>query len=166
MFTTFEYSGSRASASRLDRQSAVRFARFLGDLLDQRFVIPGTDIRIGLDPIIGLIPGIGDLLANLAGSLILVIAAQLNVPRVVLARMGLNVAINALIGAVPFAGDVFSIWFRSNAMNAALLARYAAAERRRASAGDWLFVVGVVAAVLLIAGAAVAGIVWLLRAML
>ncbi|HEY1268116.1 MAG TPA: DUF4112 domain-containing protein [Candidatus Binatia bacterium] len=164
MSTTFEYSGSRAS-SRLDRQSAVQFARFLGDLLDQRFVIPGTDIRIGLDPIIGLIPGIGDLLANLAGSLILVIAAQLNVPRVVLARMGLNVAINALIGAVPFAGDVFSIWFRSNAMNAALLERYATAERRRASAGDWLFVVGVVAAVLLIAAGAIAAIVWLIRAL-
>jgi hypothetical protein len=78
--------------------------------------------------------------------------------------MGLNVALNALIGAVPVAGAVFSIWFRSNAMNAALLERYAAAERRRASPGDWLFVVGVIAAVLLVAIGAVAAVVWLLRA--
>ncbi len=165
MATAFEYNSTRASAAaRPDRRSAIRFARFLADLLDQRFIIPGTDIRIGLDPLMDLIPGVGDALANLAGMLILVAAAQMKVPKIVLARMGLNVALNALIGAVPVAGAVFSIWFRSNAMNAALLERYAAAERRRAAPGDWLFVVGVIAAVLLVIIGAVAAVVWLLRA--
>ena len=149
---------------RPSEQSQLRFARLLADLLDQRFTIPGTDTKIGLDPILDFIPGVGDALASLAGMAILVIAARLKAPKIVLARMGLNVALNALIGAVPVAGAVFSIWFRSNAMNAALLERHAAAERRRAGWGDWLFVAGVIAAVVLIAGGAVAALVWLLRA--
>jgi Domain of unknown function (DUF4112) len=101
------------------------FAKFLAELLDQRFTIPGTSIRIGLDPIIGLIPGIGDTLANLAGSAILVIAAQLRLPKIVLLRMGWNIAVNTLIGAIPLVGDIFSIWFRSNVKNVQLLERYA-----------------------------------------
>lgn len=161
----FEYGSARgASRPRRDRRSDVRFARLLANLLDQRFTIPGTDIRIGLDPILDLIPGVGDVIANLAGSLILIAAARLKVPKIVLARMGLNVAINALIGAIPVAGAVFSIWFRSNAMNAALLERYAAAEGRRDQLGDWLFVFAVITAVALIAGGAVALLVMLFRA--
>src|SRR5690242_4446582 len=118
MSNAYEYGPARAAARpRADRQSAVRFARFLADLLDQRFTIPGTDVRLGLDPILALIPGVGDVIANLAGSLILLTAARLKVPKIVLARMGFNVGINAVIGAIPVAGAVFSIWFRSNAMN-------------------------------------------------
>ena len=87
-------------------------AKFLADLLDQRFTIPGTSIRIGLDPIVSLIPGIGDLLANLTGSLILLIAAQLGVPKIALARMGINVGINTILGAVPIFGDDFMARYR------------------------------------------------------
>jgi hypothetical protein len=164
MSGAYEYGSARAaSRPRSDRQSAVRFARFLADLLDSRFAIPGTDIRVGLDPILDLIPGVGDVLANLAGSLILLTAARLKVPKIVLARMGFNVALNALIGAIPVAGAVFSIWFRSNAMNAALLERHAVAEGRRAALSDWLFVFGVIAVVALVAGGVIAAVVWLLR---
>ena len=90
----------------MDRQSSSssqRFllAKFLADWLDQRFTIPGTSIRIGLDPILGLIPGIGDMIANLAGSAIILIAAQYRLPKIVLLRMGLNIALNAMIGAIP-----------------------------------------------------------------
>ncbi|HEY7557920.1 MAG TPA: DUF4112 domain-containing protein [Candidatus Binatia bacterium] len=143
----------------------ILFARFLADLLDQRFTIPGTSIRVGLDPILGLIPGIGDAIANIAGSAILLIAAQLNVPKIVLIRMGLNVAGNALIGAVPIFGDIFSIWFRSNARNADLLERYAATGTRRAGLNDWLFVIGIIAAVVLILIGTIAAIVWLIRSL-
>jgi len=138
------------------------FVRFLADLLDQRFTIPGTSIRVGLDPILGLIPGIGDALANIAGSAILVIAVQLNVPRIVLIRMGLNLAANALIGAIPVFGDIFSIWFRSNAKNAKLLERYAGSEARRAGVEDWLFVAGIISAVVLIGFGIIVAIVWLI----
>jgi hypothetical protein len=166
MSNAYDYGSARA-ASRpgADRLSAVRFARFLADLLDQRFTIPGTDVRLGLDPILALVPGVGDVIANLAGSLILLTAARLKVPKIVLARMGLNVGINALIGAIPVAGAVFSIWFRSNSMNAALLERHAAATGRRAELSDWLFVLGVIVFVALIAAVAVAAVVWLFRAL-
>jgi hypothetical protein len=137
------------------------FVRFLADLLDQRFTIPGTSIRVGLDPILGLIPGIGDALANIAGSAILVIAVQLNVPKIVLIRMGLNLAANALIGAIPVFGDIFSIWFRSNAKNADLLERYAGSETRRAGLEDWFFVAGIISAVVLIGFGIIVAVVWL-----
>jgi len=154
--------GSRPQST--DRHR-ILFARFLADLLDQRFTIPGTSIRVGLDPILGLIPGIGDALANIAGSAILLIAAQLNVPKIVLIRMGLNVAGNALIGAIPIFGDIFSIWFRSNARNADLLERYAVTGTRRAGLNDWLFVIGIIAAVVLIVVGTIVSIVWLIRSL-
>ena len=144
------------------RAKQLSLIRFLADLLDQRFTIPGTSIRIGLDPIISLIPGVGDLIANLAGSAILLVAAKLGVPKIVLIRMGLNIAINASIGAIPLFGDILSIWFRSNIKNVELLERHLGTSGRRA-AGDWLFVLVILAILLaLIAGIAFA-ILWSLR---
>ncbi len=87
-----------------------------------------------MDPILGLVPGVGDLLANLTGSAILFIAAQFNIPKIVLLRMGLNIAINAMIGAIPIFGDIFSIWFRSNIKNVQLLERYAGGPRQPSTA--------------------------------
>ncbi len=139
------------------------FAKFLADLLDQRFTIPGTSIRIGLDPIISLIPGIGDLLANLTGSLILVIAAQLGVPKVVLVRMGRNIAINTIIGAIPNFGDIASIWFRSNVRNVELLQRYLGRQTKRAVPSDWLFVILLITGLLVLLGGIVLAAVWLFK---
>jgi hypothetical protein len=139
------------------------FARFLAELLDQRFTIPGTSIRVGLDPLIGLIPGIGDTLANLAGSAILLIGAKLNLPKVVLLRMALNIALNTLVGAIPFVGDLFSIWFRSNVRNAQLLERYATQHRRSAATSDWLFVFAVIGGLLLLLIAVLIGLGWLIQ---
>jgi hypothetical protein len=141
----------------------VALARFLAELLDQRFTIPGTSIRFGLDPILGLIPGIGDVIANLAGSTILLIAVQYRLPKIILLRMGLNVAFNALIGAIPIFGDVLSIWFRSNIRNAQLLERYVSAERQTASAGDWIFVLSIIFAIVLLLIGILVLFVWLLK---
>jgi hypothetical protein len=150
----------RRAVQEADRLS---FARFLADLLDQRFTIPGTSIRIGLDPIVSLIPGVGDLLANLTGSLIIVIAAQLGVPKIVLARMGINVAINTLLGAVPIFGDVISIWYRSNIKNVELLERYVGRQSKRAESKDWLFVIALVVGLLLLLGGIVVFGIWILK---
>jgi Domain of unknown function (DUF4112) len=139
------------------------FARLLADLLDQRFTIPGTSIRIGLDPIISLIPGVGDLLANLTGSLILVIAAQLGVPKIILARMGINIAINTLLGAVPIFGDIASIWYRSNVKNVELLQRYLSRPSKRAETRDWLFVIALIAGLLLLMAGIVVLAIWLFK---
>jgi hypothetical protein len=141
----------------------MTMARFLAELLDQRFTIPGTSIRFGLDPILGLIPGIGDALANLAGSAILLIAAQYRLPKIVLLRMGLNVACNALIGAIPIFGDVFSIWFRSNVRNAQLLERYVSAERQTPTLGDWIFVLAVILGIVLLLIGIFVVLIWLVK---
>ena len=77
--------------------------------------------------------------------------------------MGINIALNAIIGAIPVFGDIFSIWFRSNAKNAQLLERYAGTEFRRAGAHEWLFVAGIIAALVLMLIAILVGIVWLVR---
>jgi Domain of unknown function (DUF4112) len=141
----------------------MALARFLADLLDQRFTIPGTSIRFGLDPILGLIPGIGDAIANLAGSAILLIAVQYRLPKIILLRMGLNVAFNALIGAIPIFGDVLSIWFRSNIRNAQLLERYVSAGRQAPSAGDWIFVLSVIFCIVLLLIGILVVFVWLVK---
>lgn len=141
----------------------LRLARFLADLLDQRFTIPGTSIRIGLDPIIGLIPGIGDLVANLTGSLILILAARIGVPKIALARMGVNIAINTLLGAVPVLGDVLSIWFRSNVRNVDLLQRYLGRPTRRAVVGDWLLVSALLIFLLILLVAIALVVFWIIR---
>jgi Domain of unknown function (DUF4112) len=137
-------------------------AKYLANLLDRRFTIPGTSIRIGLDPIVGLIPGVGDAIASLAGSVILVLAAQSQLPKIVLVRMSLNIALNGIIGAIPILGDLFSVWFKSNVRNVELLERYAVEDRRTSTAGDWLFVIGLLLGIAFVFIGAVVGVVWLI----
>lgn len=121
-------------------------SRWLGDdnldllahLLDDWFRIPGTAIRVGLDGLIGLIPGFGDVAAGLA-SLILIFAAWLRgVPYVTLARMAVNVGMEVLVGSIPFAGDVFVVAWKANRRNYKLMTRHIV-EPRRHTWKDWLF---------------------------
>jgi hypothetical protein len=116
-----ERAGSRDPAD-------INDLRQLADWLDTKFVIPGTNIRFGLDGIIGLVPGIGDLITTALGSYILVRAHELGAPKVLLARMGLNLVIDSVIGAVPLFGDLFDIAFRSHKRNVELLLNWL--ERR------------------------------------
>ncbi|MEP6888225.1 MAG: DUF4112 domain-containing protein [Nitrospirales bacterium] len=125
----------------MSRQDYIAFARLLAQVLDRSVRVPGTDIRIGLDPIIGLIPGFGDAVASLAGSMILFLAAQLHVPKIVLVRMSVNIALNGAIGSIPLLGDVFSVWFQSNVKNVELLERHVE-EERISTLADWAFVIG------------------------
>lgn len=103
------------------RQAAVR-ARLkrLAWLLDSAIPLPGG-YRIGLDGLIGLVPGLGDVVAALLSSYIVVEAARLRVPVSVLLRMGLNVTLELIIGAVPVAGDLFDFAFKANERNVRLL---------------------------------------------
>ena len=117
--------------------------RKFSQLLDSAFVIPGTTYRIGLDPILGLFPGIGDLVSPLFTIGILWQARDLGLPRVVQLRMIFNVAIDALLGAVPVIGDLFDFAWKANDMNMALMDRHAY-EEHRPSAGDWVFVTAMI----------------------
>lgn len=144
------------------REALERAAAVLARILDTALPIPGTRIRIGVDPIIGLLPGFGDALASLVGSAIVVMASQLQVPKIVLARMSLNILVNGVVGAIPVAGDFFSIWFRSNARNAELLRRHGASRRRASTLGDWAFVAGIILGTLAVVAGAIAAILWVI----
>jgi uncharacterized protein DUF4112 len=95
----------------------------IGHLLDDAFRLPGTSVRFGLDPLIGLIPVFGDALVTAMGAAILLNAKQLHVPTNVIVRMAYNLAVNGLVGTIPGFGDLFSFWFKSHAKNTALLIR-------------------------------------------
>ena len=138
------------------RDSADSIAR----LLDSIVQIPGTSIRVGLDALLGLIPGLGDWIANGIGTTILFFAVKLQVPKIVIVRMALNLGINTLVGTIPGLGDVFSIWFRSNLKNARLLRRYTSKRTTRATPADWLFVIGLLAGTFGIAIGTLALILW------
>ena len=150
------------SPGQSQRLEALRNA---AQLLDSAFVVPGTSYRIGLDPILGLVPGLGDLVSPLFAIGILWQARDLAIPRVVQLRMIFNVAIDALLGAVPLVGDLFDIAWKANNKNLALLERHAQ-EEHVASSGDWLFVVAMVLTLLAIAALpfVIAG--WLVAAVL
>jgi hypothetical protein len=124
--------------------------RKMAQLLDSAFVVPGTSYRIGLDPILGLVPGLGDLVSPLFTIGILWQGRDLAIPRVVQLRMIFNVAIDAVLGAVPLVGDLFDVAWKANNRNLALLERHAQ-EERTASSVDWLFVVAMVLVLIAIA---------------
>ena len=96
---------------------SVARLQFLAHLLDSAFLIPGINRRIGLDAVIGLLPGIGDAISTALSSYIIWEARQLGVPRWKIARMIGNVALDTAVGAIPLAGDLFDAAFKSNQRN-------------------------------------------------
>jgi Domain of unknown function (DUF4112) len=109
--------GSQQSLARLEA---------LAKLMDGAFTIPGTNIRMGLDGIIGLVPIAGDLVSGLISSYLIWEARQLGASRWVLGRMMVNTLIDTTIGAIPIAGDAFDVLFRANMKNMALLRKHLA----------------------------------------
>lgn len=103
-----------------DDDPAVRRVRGLAQLLDNSIPLPGG-FRVGLDAVIGLIPGIGDTAGAVLSAYILAQAARIGVPKAVLLRMAANVGIEAVVGAIPFVGDLFDAGWKANARNVALL---------------------------------------------
>jgi uncharacterized protein DUF4112 len=140
-------SGSRRTISSLES-----LFRWLALIMDNFVRVPGTRLRFGLDPIIGLLPGIGDVTSAIVSAVAFVHAARCGVPKILLVRMAMNILINELVGIVPGLGDAFSFWFKSNVRNYELLRRYSAAPvgSRR---GDWIFVIAVLSLLFAILGA-------------
>jgi hypothetical protein len=141
------------------QQQRLEALRRIAQLLDSAFPLPGTSYRIGLDPIVGLIPAIGDLISPLFTLAILWQSYDLGVPRVVQLRILFNAAIDALVGAVPFIGDLFDFTWKANNRNLALLERHAY-EERGGAVGDWLFVSVMIVLVMVIAAIPVIIAVW------
>ena len=122
-----------------DRARQIELLRKWSRLMDSRYRVPGTPVRFGLDPLMGLIPGAGDVATASFSLTLLYRAIRLGVPRVVMLRMLLNVAIDLVAGAVPVVGDVFDFAWKSNSLNLGLLERH---ERPgvKPSSGDWAVV--------------------------
>ncbi len=120
-------------------QSLEQLSRWMDGL----FRIPGTGWRFGLDAVVGLVPGVGDTLTTITSFYILAAGVRYRVPKITLLRMGLNIAVDYLFGAIPFVGDLFDAAWKSNTKNVELLKRRAAVSKEEARAGrlsDWLFV--------------------------
>lgn len=132
----------------------------LAKLMDAQFRVPGTDIRFGLDGLIGLIPGAGDLSTFAVSGYMLWIMAQNGASGYVLARMTLNILIDALIGSIPLVGDIFDIAFKANLRNLRLMQEHYREGRHRGSA--WKVIVPVLIVLFLI----IAAIIWLVYKLL
>ena len=143
-----------------DEQRRLERVRRIATLLDNAIPIPGTRYRVGLDPLLGLLPGIGDAVGAVMAGYILIEAARLGVPRSVLLRMLLNIGVDSAVGAVPGLGDLFDFVWKADAKNLSLLQRHLGepVATRRASRG---VLVAVAAAVGLLALGAVALVVLL-----
>jgi hypothetical protein len=137
-----------------DTRGRLQRLRSLAWLLDNSIPLPGG-FRIGLDAVIGLVPGVGDAVGALISVYILNEARLLGAPRSVLLRMSGNVMLETLVGAIPFAGDLFDAGFKANARNIALLERYQL-DPRGSTRSSRVFVIGFSLFLVLLAAAIVA----------
>lgn len=109
-------------------QSVARLEA-LAKLMDGMVSVPGTNIRVGVDAIVGLVPGIGDVVSGLVSSYLIWEARQLGAPRWLIGRMLANMLIDTTVGAIPVLGDAFDVMFRANMKNMALLRRHVAGRK-------------------------------------
>jgi len=130
-------------------------------ILDEAFRIPGTQIRFGLDGIIGLVPGLGDVLAGLLSAVIPLAAWIRGVPYVTLLRMAANLGIGVLVGSIPLFGDIFDIAWKPNRRNYRLLQRHLG-EPQRHTWRDWMFLLLLAAGLALVFAIPVALVIWFL----
>jgi hypothetical protein len=133
----------------------ARRVQVLARALDSAIRIPGTRISFGIDSIVGLIPGAGDLASALLSGYIVLASARMGVPPSVVARMILNLGVDTLVGSVPLLGDLFDVGFRANLRNAALLDRHLA-DPGAVKRSSRLAVIAAIAGVILLAAGGVA----------
>lgn len=139
--------------------------RTLVRVLDDAFVIPGTNMRFGLDAVLGLVPGLGDVTGGVMSGMVILAAQRAGAPRSIIARMVVNSAIDMIVGTVPLLGDLFDATWKANRKNLDLLDRYL--ERpvatKKASAA---FVIGAIIVLLLLVAGSILLAVMLVRALL
>ena len=134
------------------QRSAIRHLDILAKLMDAQFRIPGTNIRFGIDALIGLVPGAGDLAGFLISAYMITVSAKNGASGFVLARMSLNIIIDALIGSIPILGDIFDVAFKANQKNMRLMHQHYVEGKHQGSAAKvvvpLLFILLVLLAVL------------------
>jgi hypothetical protein len=158
-------SGREAARREHSHAEVERSLEQLSRYMDGLFRIPGTGWRFGLDALVGLVPGVGDLATTAVSLYILASGVRYRVPKVTLLRMAANVAVDYLLGSVPVVGDLFDAFWKSNQMNVELLrkrATVAPGEEAKGRAGDWLFLGLIVVVLLALLVGSIAVAVWLL----
>jgi hypothetical protein len=141
----------------VSEDSRLARVRTLARALDSALPIPGTSFRFGLDPILGLVPGLGDLAGAVLSGYIVLAGIRMGVSRSGVLRMVGNIAIDTLVGSVPIVGDLFDAGWKSNNRNVALIERHMADPGTARTANRFLILGAVVALVILLsAGVAVA----------
>jgi hypothetical protein len=123
-FSGFQYGSGAGPYDAASRRAALDRLDLLATVFDTAFILPGTNIRFGVESLLRLVPGVGDVAASLLSFYLLYEASRLGVPRLLMARMAANVVLEGAVGVVPFAGDAFDIFFRANRRNVALLRRH------------------------------------------
>lgn len=136
-------------------QQALKQLDLLASLMDNKFRVPGTDIRFGLDALIGIIPGVGDFATFLVSGYMLSVMSRNGASGFVMARMILNVVVDTLIGMVPLIGDIFDVAFKANIRNMKLMKEHYVEGRHRG--GAWKIIVPLLLLLMLIIG----GLAWL-----
>lgn len=111
----------------IERLATLNRIRKFSRLMDSAIGIPGTKFRIGLDPIIGLVPGAGDIVDTAFSAYLVYLATRFNIPQKTLGKMIYNISLEAVIGSVPLVGDIFDAFYKSNMRNLALLEEHLAA---------------------------------------
>jgi hypothetical protein len=139
----------------ITNQRSLKDIEKLAKLMDAQFKVPGTNIRFGLDSLIGLIPGVGDLSTFAVSGYMLWIMANNGASGFLLARMVLNILIDAIVGMVPLLGDIFDIAFKANIRNMKLMQQHYTEGRHKGSA--WKIILPVLIVLFVIIG----GIIWL-----
>ena len=131
--------------------TSLRRLRRISHLLDNAIPIPGTKYRIGLDPILGLIPGGGDLISSIFAGYVVFKSAQMGVPQETLVKMAANIVFDTVAGTVPVAGDLLDVAWKANVKNIELLDAHLGSPEPGKKA-DWLFVAALLLGLMLIVG--------------
>jgi hypothetical protein len=139
------------------RRSSVESAfKWVAVLMDRLIQIPGVKKRLGLNPILDLVPGFGDIAAALVSVSVLVYGIRRGIPKILLGRMALNVLINELVGIIPIVGSIFAFWFTANSRNYELLRAHLDTPRR-STTGDKIFVGTILGLVIFVILAGIVG---------
>ena len=145
-----------------DEKGELEIIRQIRKWMDEAVTLPGTKLKFGLDPIIGLIPGIGDLSSAAIGAYVLKAANKLGVPTIVMVRMLFNLAIDALIGLIPIVGDYLDVLYKANSKNVALVEQ-SILNRETTARSSWWRLAGVFAVFFLIVLGGFVGAVFLAK---
>ncbi|MBV9008602.1 MAG: DUF4112 domain-containing protein [Verrucomicrobia bacterium] len=145
------------------RRAAVEpLFRWVATIMDNLLRIPGMKRRVGLNPVVDFIPVVGDVSAAFVSATALLYATRRGLPKILVARMALNILVNELVGAIPLVGSAFAFWFRPNQRNYNLLQQHVH-QPSRPSKGDWVFVLSVIGVIVLVICGGLIASLWILH---